>query len=522
MTLVTAIKSQAAQLRATNYYLQKLEQINFAYQSGGENALYALQTFDREWEQMLYWRTWAVEHALQSSEMARAAAGFSRVNMALLERVLTAQERFEWVREGLHCSEVAQDERFRVVELLNLAGAAHAIYDYEAAQRYATAGLEACDPDRPSNEKALAYKILGIVQRLQGNLPQAWDLLQISLSIYRECVNPEHVATLAYELSSVAGMMGNLAEVRRLVEQALPYYRRTAKYRMIGMCLNNLGLVNLMEGMVSDAEKYLLESLAIFEKLDMPSPTTQALTNLAHIAQAQANYTQAEQYAVRSLNLNREIHDDYGIAINLYQLGKLARTAKDFSQAIASFGEALEIHQRMGDRYSMVECLVGLGSTSCYLEHNEDAEGYLLQALEYALEVHHRQAMTDCHYYLVLLYCEHLRQQDRAFTLLRQAVELVLDLKTRPDQLKLLTAAALIWHRQGYSQTAAQWLGLIQQQLQDFPDMLELLEPLISALTTYFEPALLKTLLQSGASLDVEEQLRLCQSQVLDFIGNQP
>lgn len=522
MPLVTTERSHAAQLRAANYYTQKLDQIDVAYQSGGENALYALQTFDREWEQMLYWRTWAVEHAENSPDIARAAAAFSRVSMALLERVLTAKERFDWVRVGLECSVMAQDRRFQVEELLTLAGAAHAIYDYEAAQRYATEGLNACNPDRPSNEKAQAYKILGIAQRLQGNLQQAWDFLQTSLAVYRECFNSESVATLAYELSSIAGMMGNFAEVRNLAEQSLLYYRRTAKYRMIGMCLNNLGMADFITGMYPDAETHLLESLDIFEKLHMPSPTTQALTNLASIAHAQARYNQAEQYALRSLEINREIHDDYGIAVNLYQLGQLARSAENFSQAGEYFVEALELHQHMGDRYSMVECLVGLGSTSYYLENDEDAESYLRQGLEYALEVQHRQAAADCYYYLVLLYAEHLKQPEQALVILQQALEIVLELKTGPDQLKLLTAAAHIWHRQGYHEIAAQWLGLAQHHFIDFPDMQGLLQPLRASLMASFEPAQLEILMQSGVSLDIEAQLRLCQAQVAQFLNHQP
>ena len=107
----------------------------------------------------------------------------------------------------------------------------------------------------------------GRFEMVQGNLERAVELMEESLTVYRELADDEGTARVLTFLGFAANLQGDYRWQRSLLEEALPLSRRLGDHRNVSLTLNFLALLASDQGDQERAAALWEEDLALARKM---------------------------------------------------------------------------------------------------------------------------------------------------------------------------------------------------------------------------------------------------------------
>ena len=195
----------------------------------------------------------------------------------------------------------------------------------------------------------------------QGDLPQAAELFEESLALYRGLGDDTGVAAALAELGQVARAQGDHARAVELSGEGLRLGRRMGDSRIAAIALGTLGRVERHQGNLVDAIGRYEESLVHFQEIGHGWGSAFALSNLAVAALARGEIERALALGEESFSIYRELGDSSGMALALITLGDVARAQGEEELANASYEEALALYRELGNERGVARALERLG-----------------------------------------------------------------------------------------------------------------------------------------------------------------
>lgn len=416
-----AQRMQAAQYRLAQHYLDKLRTAQRTYQQGNESATHALALFDQEREQVKQWQAWVVAHAEQDEQATALCSAYAEASPGIFKLRFLPQEYRVWQEAALLAARRLGDHRAEAAHLLGLCVTSEFINTYHHLIDYAQQALSIARQidDRPLAAQGL--NLCGNACRSEGKLEEAQAYFEQSLDLYRAIGDRRGMAEVLNNLAGLAILRRNNATAQGYLEQSLALYKKVGDQEGLATCFHNLGFLAIRLGNFTAAGDYLRQALAICRVIGDTQGISLALSNLGIIVYYQGDYSCARDYLEQGLALTRAAGNQELEAGCLYDLGQVTMAQGDLHKARDYFEQSLIFGRSMEK------------STLLPISLSNLAIIYLL-----------------------------LHEEDRAYAILREGLEVAYRFPVELYKLKALVAVTRVWILRGKPLQAAIWLGLVE------------------------------------------------------------
>lgn len=219
---------------------------------------------------------------------------------------------------------------------------------YEEAVKIFQKGLQlAVKKNDLMGEAAIKYN-LALANNISGNLQYEVELLNQSLSIYREADYKRGIAEVLQELGQVYYFKGEYDTAEMCLNESLCIYREYSDSYGIIRSYGRMGLVLRSKGKFDEAmqmfHKYLLSCEEIEDRVEIAF----ALINIAELARSQGDYEVAQSYYLRSLSIGYELGYKAIIAYIKKELGEIYHYIGELNKAYELFNESLSLLNETG------------------------------------------------------------------------------------------------------------------------------------------------------------------------------
>lgn len=366
-------------------------------------------------------------------------------------------------------------------------------------------------------------------------------------------------ARLLTSAAQVANTRSVFPEARDLFERGLELYRDVGDRRGVATTLNNLAWSVWVIGDLARGESLSIEAMAMHHEMDDPMGATLSLNNLAWIAMERGQYARAEDYFGRVQASHRARGDKRAIAFSVGWMGQLSARRGDLDRAIPLYVQAIEMLEPIADRGYRTLCLGWLASARhAALEPGDHADaiasvhlpalrgegrlwpiattlvelGRMLRddgqltrshdALVEALEVRRQtgalQGVPEASRLLGTVY-HHQGNRARAAESLAHGLGTAMDMGAIPTAVDCIEAIAALVLDDGRADAAALMLGTVMTARNEFGMINggrseQQREAIRTALTTMIGSDALEANLQLGAAMSVTEAGAMAMEQL--------
>ena len=308
--------------------------------------------------------------------------------------------------------------------------------DYAAARSYSEESVSLAaslkDSDAPAaawpDEFGLAEALstLGELAGREGNISQALNDLQRSLTLYQELNNAKssydyYLADVYASLGRVYMSAGDNVQALAVLSKALIISKTLKNPQQEASRLNDIGFLYLEQEDYAQARAKFEESLSIYRLRKNQREESRVLLNLGVIEQREARYDEALVLFKSSLEAaiatNADVRIAAGEGIGVALAGK-----KDFAAALQVLDESLALAREIKDRTRQTELLW----RSAEIRYEMEDYAYSLQlaqtALDLAQQIHSPKLIYLVTTTIGQLYAA-LNKNELAIQTLKEAVE---------------------------------------------------------------------------------------------------
>ena len=231
--------------------------------------------------------------------------------------------------------------------------------------------------------RAKALRGLGLLAFTQGDFPEAWRLLEESVSVGREigAAGKFDLANALHQLAQVALLQGNPSDTRKLAGESLRLFQELGVAWGVALALSHLGSAR---GELDDpgaARPLLEESAKLFRVAGDRHLLTWLLSALGLVALRQGDYAGARTHFEEALSVARETGNKRSTAEALAHLGSVALRMGAYHESLSFYQQSLALNREQGYKYGIIEDLAGLAEMASLLGQPEQA-AWLFGAVE--------------------------------------------------------------------------------------------------------------------------------------------
>jgi predicted ATPase/DNA-binding SARP family transcriptional activator len=261
------------------------------------------------------------------------------------------------------------------------------IHGYLAEGRQALDSALAATPDVPSELRAIALNMAGILAGEQGEFDAARVRFKAALEDARAVGSMRAISSALVNLGNLAFFGGELDAARYLYKESIEYFASLGDLRGQALAKENVGLMALTADDVPEAVTWLTEALELAREVGDDREIGAASRSLAAAMIELGDAPQATSLLAESLALARELGEPHGIAVCLDTFAGLAATGGEVERAATLFGASDAVrasigakrqpdHQILYDRW-LARTLAKL-DTNAYSTHYEDGRALTL------------------------------------------------------------------------------------------------------------------------------------------------
>jgi tetratricopeptide (TPR) repeat protein len=230
-------------------------------------------------------------------------------------------------------------------------------------------------------EKADALSILGRIQFLLGEYPEAKTSFERSISIFERLGNR----------SDSASQMNNLANIyMRLADYAkalITYYRSLVIKEELGKTgaqagiLNNIGIVYEHLSDYAEALKAYFKALNLYQDLNHIRGQGTLYLNIANVYIELNELDRAAIYYEKSLDFSEQSGNHIGHSFATRNLGRVYQKKNKFHQAEEFYEKAIKLYRQSGNRSGIAETLTSQASLALEKKNYPASEAAFHEAL---------------------------------------------------------------------------------------------------------------------------------------------
>jgi predicted ATPase/class 3 adenylate cyclase len=285
-------------------------------------------------------------HALEFTAFAEeAATGLRGIDQLLwFERLESEHDN---LRAALDSSLAAGDDE----TALRLGGAlgwfwyAHG-HALEGCNRLTQ--LLAATEGAPEELRARPLYALGVLVDQRGEPERAGELVERSLTIFREQGDRERIAAALNSLGSIKRVLGDLDAARSLLEESLAIRRELGDEARAASSLGNLGILAFERGDLDDAESRFLEALELDRMHGNEWGTCTGLDSLVAVAIERGDHERARELNRAMLASVQRVRDQELMAFGLEKAAILAAAENKAARAGRLAGAADAVREAAG------------------------------------------------------------------------------------------------------------------------------------------------------------------------------
>jgi len=241
-------------------------------------------------------------------------------------------------------------------------------------------GLEALELSKGIVElrvvQAEASRAVGVSLQYQGQLIEAYEKLDQSLTLYQAAQDEQNIAMLHMELGICCQYQGNIRQAVTHYEQALAYWQGVRNTTRQSFVLNNLGSLHHLSGNYVEAAKLFEQALTLARSNGILRSEAYLLFNLGNLyADLEANDSAKDAFQ-KTREACEKLNDHYLLLNIELAESNLSRHEGNFSRAHAYLRSADELVQKSHSNFEL--SLWGMEAGSLAL-----AENKLPKALEH-------------------------------------------------------------------------------------------------------------------------------------------
>lgn len=246
------------------------------------------------------------------------------------------------------------------------------------------------------NKGGAALNRLARIHRQRGEDPQAEQLLERALVLFRTAGDLRGVASSLDDLAQVARLRGDLERALAAASEALAIRRSHADVRGEAVSLMTLGAIELGRGDLESADSLFQAAREIRESLADRPGIVQVYNALGVVAFDRGDHERAESCWRAALQEARKMADRHTQSFLLNNLGEALSSANRPEEAEAHLREARELAHSLRNRRVMAEVERNLGLVALR-KGDEGAEPILMRALALAEEYGSAEAIGLAH-----------------------------------------------------------------------------------------------------------------------------
>jgi len=216
----------------------------------------------------------------------------------------------------------------------------------------------------PARLRAKVLNWTGSVATIDGAFDRAVDLLEQSVTLYREVGDQLGIAEALNNLVWALGHQGYYTRAIAYGVESVTLYRTVGQKRDLVHGLYNLGCLTIWSDDPAQAAGLLEESRVLARELGDSMRMAQILNALGDVARMQGDLAQAVAYYEESLALFRAQGKELWTSMVLHNLGQVALRQGDLAQASRCFAAGLARDPKLGDITEMFSCVAGLGEVA--------------------------------------------------------------------------------------------------------------------------------------------------------------
>jgi predicted ATPase/DNA-binding SARP family transcriptional activator len=222
------------------------------------------------------------------------------------------------------------------------------IHGYLAEGREALESAIAASVDEPSELRAHALNMVGILAAEQGDFDSARASFATALDDARAVESTRVLSSTLVNLGNLAFYSRDLDAARRLYEESIEHFESLGDLRGQGLAKENIGLMALTAGDVPEAVNWLTSALELARDGHDDREISAAARSLAAAVIELGQRAQATELLSESLALARELGEAHGIAICLETFAGLAASSDDAERAATLFGASDAVRTSIG------------------------------------------------------------------------------------------------------------------------------------------------------------------------------
>jgi predicted ATPase/DNA-binding SARP family transcriptional activator len=269
------------------------------------------------------------------------------------------------------------------------------VHGYLAEGRQALESALAATPEAPSELRANALNMAGILAGEQGEFEAARAKFQAALDDARAVGATRSISSALVNLGNMAFYAGELDAARDLYKESIEHFASLGDVRGQALAKENVGLMALTADDIPEAVTWLTDALELSREIGDDQEIGAASRSLAAAMIELGEMEQATALLAESLALARELGEPHGIAVCLDGFAGLAATSGDVQRAARLFGASDAVrssigaqrqpdHQILYDRW-LARTLAQL-DTNTYTRQYEDGRALTLdEACAFAL-----------------------------------------------------------------------------------------------------------------------------------------
>jgi predicted ATPase/DNA-binding SARP family transcriptional activator len=222
------------------------------------------------------------------------------------------------------------------------------IHGYLAEGREAIDAALALAPDTPSELRAQALNMAGILAGEQGEFDTARVSISAALDDARAVGATRAISSALVNLGNLAFFGGDLDAARLLYEESIEHFESLGDLRGQALANENVGLMALTSDDIPEAVTWLTAALQLARKGGDDREIGAAARSLAAALMEVGKLDEAKGLLEESLQLARELGETHGIAVCLETFAGVAATEGDAVQAATLFGASDAVRSAIG------------------------------------------------------------------------------------------------------------------------------------------------------------------------------
>jgi predicted ATPase/DNA-binding SARP family transcriptional activator len=261
------------------------------------------------------------------------------------------------------------------------------IHGYLAEGRESLESALAAVPDEPSELRANALNMVGILAGEQGEFDAARERFETALADARALDATRIISSALVNLGNLAFFGGELDQARDLYKESIDYFASLGDLRGQALAKENVGLMALTADDIPEAVKWLTDARDLARDVGDDRELAAASRSLAAAMVELGDTAQATGLLADSLALARDLGEPHGIAVCLDTFAGLAATTGEAERAAMLFGASDAVrasigakrqpdHQILYDRW-LARTLAQL-DTNTYSTHYENGRALTL------------------------------------------------------------------------------------------------------------------------------------------------